>query len=589
MAYCTENSNWLTAVMENDVEAVRSQLAHSDEETIHLLLEGWLCDGLFMDCLPRSEVRSQKIMSVHRLLGHAAVSGSCDVIVELHSAGMDMFQMDNKGNNVIHTLIIHANRNQECETMYLDVFNQIALLMTDTAFNRLLTTENSSVVKPLELAIYLQTFRLLNAILTAPGLYLRMQALWGTLTVDYFDVTEYECDATCRPLINSPMFLLSYLRSGRLEDDYTTKVITRGLIRQWLNIRKNVYLPFIIFWAVLRLLCVILAFFPAELSDPPSPNIRVCGTYIPTPQSAKYFAIITLSVLTILALAIDAYDTVKFNTIDMQWMKAYSPIKGQTLLQYSSYRVGEFVYNLCILILCLNKVSLYFWGHQLPVYPAQVLFANAAIGGVWSLLFFVQLMPVIGTYVMATLHMLHSLFEFGAIILIFVLPFTFIFPKFISERTDGTCPEEFNGIISSMYSRFTVLLNMIDFRSFDAPSKESLWLLHVFYIVFVAILLLNFLIAIFSDSYTMVANHSEIISDIQWLSVMATVEFRIPSCMRFIVNRLKRRYYFCHENRIYVRDFRSFRSRFIEKSKRQRSADTWVLLQTWLFQMCIYV
>ena len=555
MAYCTENREWLTVVMENNVEAVRSQLVHSDVETKHLLLEGWLCDASFWECWSCCEAGCQKIMSVHRLLGLAAVSGSCDVIVELHSAGIDMFQMDNKGNNAIHTLIIHASRNPKCEAMYLDVFNQFASLMAGEAFHRLLTTENVWGVRPLELATYFQTFRLMNAILITPGLYLRMQAKWGALSVDYYDVTEYECDAKSRPWVNSPMFLLSYLSSMKLEDEYTTKVIIGGLIGQWLNIRKKVYLPFIISWAVLRLLCIFMAFLPAELSNPPTPEIRVCGTYIPVPQSIEYLAIITLSVLTSFSLAYDIYIIVRFNMLDTSWMKQYSPIKGHRVEQYSSYRVGENVHNMFVLILCLNKLILYLWGYQLPVYPAQIIFANAAMGSIWSLLFFVQFMPVIGTYVMATQHMLYSLVKFFVVILIFVLPFVFLFPKFILEGADGTCPEEFSNTISSMYTTFTMLLNMNDFRAFDSPSKEALWLLHVFYITLVAILLLNFLIAIFSDSYKKVANHPSVISDIQWLSVIAAVDFRIPSCMRFIVNWLKRRHFFCHENRMYVKDF----------------------------------
>ena len=36
------------------------------------------------------------------------------------------------------------------------------------------------------------------------------------------------------------------------------------------------------------------------------------------------------------------------------------------------------------------------------------IFANTGIGSVWSLVFFVQLMPAIGIYVMATLHMVQS-------------------------------------------------------------------------------------------------------------------------------------------------------------------------------------
>ena len=167
----------------------------------------------------------------------------------------------------------------------------------------------------------------------------------------------------------------------------------------------------------------------------------------------------------------------------------------------------------------------YHWGHHLPIYPTQMLFVIMVSCSVWSLLFFAQLMPVVGVYVMATQRMLHSLTRFGLIILIFVLPFGFIFPKFISRNHDGTCPEEFDSTISSFYTSFTIILNMVDFRSFDAPSKESLWLIHVFYITFVAVLLLNFLIAILSDSFQYIADNLDVVCIIQWLSIMASIDF----------------------------------------------------------------
>ena len=496
-------------------------------------------------------------MTVHRPLSLAAVCGSCDVIQELHIAGIDMFQADKLENNVIHMLVIHANRNPEKELMYLDVFIKIKTLMSKEAFNRMLVTENISGTKPLELAAHFQTFRLMNAILTTPGVYLKKQAKCGTLSIDGYDVTDYESDTECRPWMNSPMFLLLFLICSKLNDEFTTKFITSGLISRWMKIRKNIYLPFIVFWAAVRLLSIFLAFFPAALGDPQGTDNATCGTYIHVTKSVNTVAIITLIVLTTFALLYDLYDMVRLYRLNTRWMGKYTPMKGQRVVHYVFYRVLEAILNVVLLVMCLNKIIWHHWGHHLPIYLGQMLFVTMTCCSVWSLLFFAQLMPVVGTYVMATQRMLHSLAKFGLIILIFVLPFGFIFPKFISRNGDGSCPEEFDSTVSSFYTSFTIILNMVDFRSFDTPSKESLWLFHVFYTIFVAVLLLNFLIAIFSDTFKEIADNPEVICIIQWLSIMASIDFRIPRFMRPIVERLKRRHFVYHENRIYVRDFRS--------------------------------
>ena len=557
MEFTFDHEDWLNAVMENDVEAVRLQLGRSSEEAKDLLLEGWICDDTFWACWPSNEAESQKIMTLHRPLSLAAVCGSCDVIQELHIAGIDMFQADKLENNVIHTLIIHANRNPEKELMYLDVFIKIKTLMSKEAFNRMLVTENLCGTKPLELAAHFQTFRLMNAILTTPGVYLKKQAKCGTLSIDGYDVTDYESDTECRPWVNSPMFLLLFLRCSKLNDEFTTKFITSGLISRWVKIRKNIYFPFIVFWAAVRLLSIFLAFFPAALGDPQGTDNATCGTYIHVPKSVNTVAIITLIALTTFALLYDIYDMVRLYRLNTRWMEIFTPIKGHCVVHYVFYRVVEVILNLVMLVMCLNKIIWHHWGHHLPIYLGQVMFVIMTCCSVWSLLFFAQLMPVVGTYVMATQRMLHSFTKFGLIILIFVLPFGFIFPKFISRNSDGTCPEEFNSTVSSFYTSFTIILNMVDFRSFDAPSKESLWLIHVFYTTFVAVLLLNFLIAIFSDTFKEIADNPEVICVIQWLSIMASIDFRLPRFMRTIVKRLKRRNFVYHENRIYVRDFRS--------------------------------
>ena len=376
--FTLNHDDWLNAVMENNVEAVRLQIERSSEETKHLLLEGRICDANFWACWPCKEAESQKIMTVHRPLSLAAVCGSCDVIQELHISGIDMFQADTLGNNAIHTLIIRANRNQERELMYLDVFNKIKSLMSKEDFDKMLLTENHCGTRPLELAAHFQTFRLMHAILTTPGVYLKKQAKCGTLSIDSYDVTDYEADTGSRPWVNSPMFLLLFLKCSKL-NKFTTKFMTSGFIARWVKIRKSIYLPFIIFWAAVRLFSISLAFFPAALGDPQGPDIPGCGAYIPVPESVNTAAILALIVLTTFALLYDLYGMVRVYRLNKQWMKIYVPLKGHEVVHYTFYRVAEVILNVVLLVMCLNKMISYHWGHHQSIQPRCCLLSWLAV------------------------------------------------------------------------------------------------------------------------------------------------------------------------------------------------------------------
>ena len=73
------------------------------------------------------------------------------------------------------------------------------------------------------------------------------------------------------------------------------------------------------------------------------------------------------------------------------------------------------------------------------------------------------------------------------------------------------------------------------------------------YVTLVAILLLNFLIAMFSDSYTILANNPEVLTTIQWLSLIATLDSRLPRCLRRVSSSLKRKYFTYQDGRVYVK------------------------------------
>ena len=226
--------------MEDDVETVREQLQEACDVGKHLLLEGWIPSDSFWSNLSCQKIETKHIMAVQRPLSLAAVYKSYRVISELYKAGIDVSQTDKLRNNVIHTLVIHESRQQVDGSKYLEVFNYSARLLLRDAFSKLLLVENTSGLRPVEMAAHFQTCRLMEAIFKCPGSYLSKQTKCGTISVDLYDVTDYECALQRRPWAHSPMFLLTFLQCAKLKSAFTTEFFTKGLIGKWLGIRKKI-------------------------------------------------------------------------------------------------------------------------------------------------------------------------------------------------------------------------------------------------------------------------------------------------------------------------------------------------------------
>ena len=552
MLFFTDNhDDWLCALMTDDVDTVQYMVNNCDEETKNILLGGWISDKEFWQCCNSHDVNNHQITAVQRPWCLAAVCGSCKVVAELYKAGIDVSQLDKMGNNIIHSLIIYASRQHEL--LHLDMYNYIASLVPHNKLISLLLTENTDGLRPVELAAHFHTLRLLDAILKTPGLYLSRKVCCATLCMNYYDVTDYESLQDSRPKTRNLLFLLTFLRNNKLADPYTKEAYTSGLIGQWIAYQKKVFMPLILMWLFFRTVLLLLALFPTMTSV--DDGSRNCGIHLGFPRNVSLVTPFILVVFATLSIVYDMLEISRFGRASPHWMKKYVPIKGNLVVRYYFYRICQFLNNLGIFVSCINKIAAHYWEPILPAFVDTYMAFMVAWGLIWSLLFFVQLSPIFGTYVIATQRMLLNLIRFSFIILIFFLPSAIMLPRMISVDENGNCPIEFNSFSATFYTTFTVFLNMVDLKSFKSPSMDGLQLFHVGFVIMIAVLLLNFLIAIFSNSYDEVSSHKEVIHSIQWLSVTTTIDYRIPNLLRPLLDKLKRRYFFYSEGRVYIGTF----------------------------------
>ena len=72
------------------------------------------------------------------------------------------------------------------------------------------------------------------------------------------------------------------------------------------------------------------------------------------------------------------------------------------------------------------------------------------------------------------------------------------------------CPAGFHDLFESVYSTFTIILNMVTIERYEVQDKVSLYVLHCFFVFVVAITMLNFLIAILSNDVSDVMQNIDI-------------------------------------------------------------------------------
>ena len=215
-----------------------------------------------------------------------------------------------------------------------------------------------------------------------------------------------------------------------------------------------------------------------------------------------------------------------------------------TVVHYRFYKINQlFLYALLLCMLSIRYLRLYDL-IKVPFAFDDFCFVWFSLSLTWSILQFVQLLPVVGHFIVALQRMLANLFCFLLFFLLFTLSLSQLFLQII-EHNHIKCKSTFGGQWDRLYSTFLVLLNMFDFRKINVGDEVSTYMLHFIFVCIGTIVLLNFLIALFSSNVAWVDKHKEVIVTVQRIAVVNVLEIRL--------------YYFFNKPYIY------FLSRYFQK------------------------
>ena len=550
---------WMNVIMEDDVENVEDIIQIVDDVEKNRLLNGTF---YFHKKLPKQFSHSSYLkFSLTRPWCIAGVSHAHAVMGLMLANNVDVTQKDCEGNNIMHALILTAYLEPSLEEEMNATCTFLKEALTLDQLRSILDETNDDGFKPLEYAAHLSVFVIMQNIFQTKGIYLIEEEINSVYTMEWYVVDDYEKkDKTSRHWF-SPLYLLMLIDDSKVTDFNANQAFASPLVQNWVNMKMKKNMPFIIMWFLIRAL-----FFVAfVLSDiPPSEVLKrlnrsdIMSVHESNTSSNNSFETNstdcnvsfvsdiddTTSIVFLMYMLLHSGFVILFDILEYIMLipktKFVKMPKGwkQPCLTYGFYRQIQFFQAVFIVTRQVCRLLAVLHITSFPVLVDNVLYIFITMSQVWSFLFFAQLLPWIGHFVIAVVSMVIKLMKFLIIYCAFSFPFVGSFQRLLnSGKTQGDCPEEFSSFGYSFYTVFTVMLNMVDFRKFSPADETSVFLLHTAYVFMTAILLVNFLIALFSTSFMRVDDHKQVMQTVQRLSVCWLVESRMNRWLFSGVNR----------------------------------------------------
>ena len=197
-------------------------------------------------------------------------------------------------------------------------------------------------------------------------------------------------------------------------------------------------------------------------------------------------------------------------------------------------------------------------------YEFEFGWSQLASGLVYSLItsqmgiifvFFLQAFPGLGFYAVI-LQTMSSLFlwYFASLFMIVSLPYFVAIQRLINFGK-MVCQDNFTSIYQSIYSIFLQTFNILDFTDVDGNDEflVVIYLLHIVFVLLIGVLLINFLIALFTNYVGTVLELKHIIIPVYLLFVLGIMELRLDRFCRWVVRKRHEKYFIRDkQGRIYV-------------------------------------
>ena len=558
-------SAWTEALTCDDEVTAREILETTGDSLRRYLLTGdFLCECYEMENLYQDWRLRIPGFRITRPLTLAVAFGAFKVIKLFfeYEEYIDLCQTDWLDNNIFHCLVYLCYLDCDREEEFVEIYIKLCDILKPAQIKQLLYSENSTHRRPLELAAHVGAFRIFAAFFETKDVYLVKTEVFRTFyKVHWYDVTEYENYFPSNRFKFSPLWYLVFIDREHLGAATGAKVFKTDPFLDWMQKKCNVFVPLMWAWFLLRLIFILLFTlydFPEPVTNLETLSESQVNSTLPSPCNGKWIALpeslrLTLmSFLMIFCICVVISDIAEciFYFVRSDHLSKLPKRRKKYVVLVKVYRLNQLVLMICMFITLILRT--------LPTHsPAlftvkHMLYAVVWITSMWSILYFLQLIPFMGYFVITIQSMIVDILRFFILFILILVPFAFSFHRI--ARDDHQCSEKFMNLPISMYTTFTVMLNMVDFSTDPGHDFVASALIHLVFVFLVAILLVNFLIALFSQTVSDVTEHRDVIIAIQELSISWALEHRLSWLLTKCVFFRKRiENIFCvRDGRVYV-------------------------------------
>ena len=476
----------------------------------------------------------------------AAMMNSRKVMKVLAEYRANCLQVTPNGNNMLHVLVAFVSTGGDLqEELALTTVAYIKDLIGDDDYAKLLLVENGNGLRPLELACHLGTLGLFMYFFTTPEVYITREEDHILYKRQFFDVTEYISGPR---YIKSPIYAMAYMDENKFTSKHAKDAYLSEPMRSWSNIILRVNLPYIAVWFVVRVLYITL-FLVCDLNIKDiSARYDNCTNKVELSTDANLVIYLVVLVLSILMITANVFDFVSWIFCHPSWLYRHvygrKPISSHRMF----YRLLHF-FSVMVVTVATTIALINYYTNSNTEHAVEIGVLAGVYGFVWSLLYFMQLMPMFGYYVMAVQRILKDFVNFSFLLSVFFMTYAIGFYKLL--RNDETV-QDFKDFPISFYSTFRVMINLVEFYDPNGHIGFVTYTVHVTFVFMVAILLINFLIATLSSSYDHMMRYREVMYQMQCLSVSVAADHTFVRLLTPFRTFLRRRLFVYENGRYYV-------------------------------------
>ena len=275
-------------------------------------------------------------------------------------------------------------------------------------------------------------------------------------------------------------------------------------------------------------------------------NMVICSSEASHLGSYRWYALASLSIFILI------YDFYNYQLT----RRLYHPTVKKLLHHRHSVTYILFFYwtqiGTCLSVVGISTCQiLRCMGFTVHSIIGHIFFIAVSIGSMWGVVYFLQVLPWSSIYAIAIQRMLQYLFRFVLISFLFLCAFALSFRRILLGNSNK-CPKGFSTLGETIYSSFLVLINLVNFREYENADRVSLYLLYMTFVFFISILLINFLIAAMTQSFSDVHSNRSTIIQTQRLSLMTIIQMRLAGPFKALYKRLQKDKYEYYNGRLCV-------------------------------------